>query len=136
MNKTLEYNPTYYYTLGSGYWGTVKKRSLEKCLGNIKLNEDTIKVEIKDENKVKEHLDYLYDILNVNPDYRLYKFSPNIDNTKSSFLNWAEEHIPQIAVLYQTGNNNILHLFNELRLYIAILSEFNINNKCIIEIEY
>lgn len=136
MNKTLEYNSTYYYTLGSGYWGTVKKRSLEKCLGNIKLNEDIIKVEIKDENKVKEHLDYLYDILNVNPDHRLYKFSPNIDNTKSSFLNWAEEHIPQIAVLYQTGNNNILHLFNELRLYIAILSEFNINNKCIIEIEY
>lgn len=85
---------------------------------------------------MKEHLDYLYDILNVNPDHRLYKFSPNIDNTKSSFLNWAEEHIPQIAVLYQTGNNNILHLFNELRLYIAILSEFNINNKCIIEIEY
>lgn len=136
MNKTLEYNSTYYYTLESGYWGTVKKRSLEKCLGNIKLNEDTIKIEIKDENKVKEHLDYLYDILNVNPDHRLYKFSPNIDNTKSSFLNWAEEHIPQIAFLYQTGNNNILHLFNELRLYIAILSEFNINNKCIIEIEY
>ena len=145
MSEDIENAHNYYCSFESKHWIVVNARSIEKCFGkinftslnnNTELKSFTTRIEVKDRNKIKEHLDYLYDILYIKTDQRLYAYPPETDIRREYFLSWAEKVMPQATLLYKNGNENIFNLFHEIKFYIAILSEFNMHNRCIVKLEY
>ena len=146
MFDTLDDNHVCYYNFDSGFWGTLKKKSLDKCLKalTIKLNKDIppaskfIGFEIENKDEVKAHLDSVYNVLDVKSNQRIYTWSRNIesDNIEDYFLGWVDGAIPQLATLYKMGDESIANLFNELKFYIMALSEFELNGNCMAGAEF